>query len=184
MYSPHKDKIIQLLKQGLSGVEIQGQTGCSRNTLNYHRSKLGVKLTGNVKYDWPIIQEYYNSSELVTRANCLEKFNITSGAWTLAVKTGKIIPKYIVSLTSEQVFCENSQVARSSLKKFIEKEAFLEKKCSICQNEGNWLGNPLTLEIDHINGINNDNRRENLRWLCPNCHSQTPTYRIGNVKRD
>jgi 5-methylcytosine-specific restriction endonuclease McrA len=38
------------------------------------------------------------------------------------------------------------------------------------------------LHLDHINGINNDNRRENLRFLCPNCHSQTPTY--GNRARD
>ena len=47
--------------------------------------------------------------------------------------------------------------------------------CTICRiNE--WQGQPLTLHLDHINGINNDNRFENLRLLCPNCHSQTETY--------
>jgi hypothetical protein len=39
-----------------------------------------------------------------------------------------------------------------------------------------WRGQPLVLHLDHENGINNDNRRPNLRLLCPNCHSQTPTY--------
>jgi hypothetical protein len=47
--------------------------------------------------------------------------------------------------------------------------------CAICGiNE--WCGQRLVLHLDHINGINNDNRLENLRLLCPNCHSQTPTY--------
>lgn len=39
-----------------------------------------------------------------------------------------------------------------------------------------WRGRPLVLHLDHINGINNDHRFKNLRFLCPNCHSQTPTY--------
>ncbi|MFN3431344.1 MAG: HNH endonuclease signature motif containing protein, partial [Candidatus Sericytochromatia bacterium] len=43
-----------------------------------------------------------------------------------------------------------------------------------------WQGKPLTLHLDHINGINNDNRFENLRFLCPNCHQQTETW--GNKK--
>jgi hypothetical protein len=44
-----------------------------------------------------------------------------------------------------------------------------------------WRGQPLVLHLDHINGIHNDNRFENLRFLCPNCHSQTETY--GNRRR-
>ncbi len=47
--------------------------------------------------------------------------------------------------------------------------------CAICDIAA-WRGEPLALHLDHINGVNNDNRFGNLRLLCPNCHSQTPTY--------
>lgn len=56
------------------------------------------------------------------------------------------------------------------------------KLCAICKQPPIWNGKPLTLQVDHINGDNKDNRLENLRFLCPNCHSQTPTYAGGNRK--
>ena len=55
------------------------------------------------------------------------------------------------------------------------KEGYIEYKCAICGIK-DWLGQPLSLQLDHINGINDDHRLENLRLLCPNCHSQTDTY--------
>lgn len=48
--------------------------------------------------------------------------------------------------------------------------------CVHCGIEAMWNGKPIMLTIDHINGCRNDNRRENLRFLCPNCHSQTSTF--------
>ena len=53
-------------------------------------------------------------------------------------------------------------------------------KCVECGIE-NWNGKDIVLEIDHINGDNTDNRIENLRYLCPNCHSQTSTYKGRNI---
>lgn len=57
----------------------------------------------------------------------------------------------------------------------------MEYKCAIC-GISEWLGNPLSLQLDHINGISNDHRLENLRLVCPNCHSQTETFAGRNVK--
>lgn len=55
-------------------------------------------------------------------------------------------------------------------------------KCIECGIGDLWNNKPLKLELDHINGVRTDNTRENLRFLCPNCHSQTNTYKVGNVK--
>ena len=51
-------------------------------------------------------------------------------------------------------------------------ESGVEHKCNKCQCLPEWLGNPLTLDVDHINENWLDDRLENLRFLCPNCHSQ------------
>jgi len=81
------------------------------------------------------------------------------------------------------VFCENSRVRSSGLRKRarIHVSPF---SCAVCGNTGQWQGRPLTLQLDHANGKYDDNRLENLRWLCPNCHSQTETFAgRGSVRR-
>ena len=58
-------------------------------------------------------------------------------------------------------------------------QKLMEYKCLHCQIDS-WHGQILALELDHINGNNKDNRLENLRFLCPNCHSLTDTFRGRN----
>ena len=81
-----------------------------------------------------------------------------------------------------KILVENSVYSRTHLKKRLVDENLLEYKCEKCNNEGEWCGEPISLQLDHKNGINNDNRINNLRFLCPNCHSQTPTFAGKNNK--
>jgi hypothetical protein len=57
-----------------------------------------------------------------------------------------------------------------------------ESKCLHCNNS-EWMGKPLKLQVDHIDGDNRNNKRENLRALCPNCHSNTETYCGKNINK-
>jgi Zn finger protein HypA/HybF involved in hydrogenase expression len=97
------------------------------------------------------------------------------------ISDSRIKSKY----TKEEIFCENSQKTRGRLKELIIKENLIEYKCvgENCNCVGEWLGKPITLELDHKNGVNNDNRLDNLRFLCPNCHSQTETFRRSGINK-
>ena len=84
-------------------------------------------------------------------------------------------------LSNETVFVENSTYPRHRLKERIIKQSIIDYKCSCCGNVGVYNDKPLSLQLDHINGINNDNRLDNLRFLCPNCHAQSDTYAAKNI---
>lgn len=76
----------------------------------------------------------------------------------------------------EKILILGSSYNRFSLKSRLIQELLLEEKCYECGMLPEWNGKPLCLQLDHINGVANDNRIENLRFLCPNCHSQTLTF--------
>lgn len=83
--------------------------------------------------------------------------------------------------TMEQILVENSTYNNNyNLKQRIFAEGLLKQECAFCGLGTTWQGKPISLQLDHINGVNNDNRLINLRILCPNCHSQTETFGTRN----
>lgn len=86
-------------------------------------------------------------------------------------------------ISADKLLRVNCKHARNVLRRCIVKNNLLLYKCAIC-GLSEWNGKTLSLELDHINGINNDNRLENLRFLCPNCHSQTCTYGSRNQQKN
>jgi hypothetical protein len=77
--------------------------------------------------------------------------------------------------TDDEVFCRKSQANRRMVRMRLLKHG-MKYVCNECDQTPMFRGKPLTLQLDHINGVWNDHRVENLRFLCPNCHSQTETF--------
>lgn len=97
----------------------------------------------------------------------LQKYGIDYSHFTLSGTN-------LTQRTYENVFCENSTATQHTLRKWYLKYVPMEK-CTICGQLPFWNNLPMTLILDHINGTHNDNRIENLRWVCPNCNQQLPT---------
>lgn len=86
-------------------------------------------------------------------------------------------------LTDNDIFIKNSNRSRKVVRNYILKNHSIEYKCAICGNVGYWIGKKISLELDHIDGDPTNNEKSNLRFLCPNCHATTETYR-GKNKRN
>lgn len=83
----------------------------------------------------------------------------------------------------EEILVEHSSyVSTNHLKERLLKEGVKEHKCECCGNT-EWMGEPIALELHHVNGIKDDLRIENLQILCPNCHAFTDNYRGRNINK-
>jgi Zn finger protein HypA/HybF involved in hydrogenase expression len=100
--------------------------------------------------------------------------NSTKSSWESRKMTlDRFITEYLII---------ESTRSRKDIKKYLLNFNLLKWECHHCKNNGFWNNKKLSLQLEHINGISNDNRLENLCFLCPNCHSQTDTF-AGKKKR-
>jgi hypothetical protein len=81
-----------------------------------------------------------------------------------------------------EILVENSTYGRGHLKKRLYKTGLRDRFCEICGQGEIWKGVKISLILDHVNGVYNDNRIENLRIVCPNCNAGLPTHGGKNRK--
>lgn len=124
--------------------------------------KLGLKNTGG--------NRKHLTTEIQKRG--LDTSHFRRKAWNKGKPSYNRVPaqKILVLLPKSAYRTKRQQLRRALL------EIGVKELCQECGQEPEWNGKPLRLEIDHIDGNWRNNRRKNLRFLCPNCHTQTPTY--------
>lgn len=102
----------------------------------------------------------------------LDTSHFTGQAWA----QGRRFPPQRRSQPLAEILVRNSRYRTSAaLRRRLVAEGVKEARCEGCGLDS-WQGRPIPLELDHVNGDHTDNRLENLRILCPNCHSQTETW--------
>lgn len=129
------------------------------------------------RYDWAAVQAYYDAGHSYRECQC--KFGFCAAAWQKARVRGDITTRS-PGMPIERLLTGPRN--RSHVKGRLLHAGLLKNECAMC-GLSRWHGKALSLHLDHINGVRDDHRLENLRMLCPNCHSQTETYGGRNMKR-
>ena len=130
------------------------------------------------RYDWAAIRATYESGLSYRRCGML--FGFSAATWTKAVRAGRVIPRAMQVWTAEEALAKSK--SRTTIKRHLLKAGIIKNRCDWC-GLTEWRGRPLSIQIDHVNGIRDDHRVENLRMLCPNCHSQTDTFAARNARK-
>ena len=116
---------------------------------------------------WRLVRSYVKEYALDT--SHFKGYGQNKGKRSFFRKT----PDQILTLDPTREYREDTRRLRRAMI-----EAGVPLKCVCCGQGSEWQGRPLVLAIDHANGDWHDNRRENVRFLCPNCHSQTETFSV------
>jgi len=147
-----------------SDLEIADAVSTSRS-LAQVLAKLGIRPGGNQAR----LRERIGQMELDTS-------HFVGQGWRTGTRIPSIPPKPL-----DELLVDGRCVSTTaSLRKRLISEGLKAQRCESCLRSI-WNDRPISLELDHVNGRREDNRLENLRILCPNCHAQTDTYRGKNI---
>jgi DNA-binding CsgD family transcriptional regulator len=169
-----RERVAALLAQGVSRVEIARRLRISKQTVSYHARRLGARIDERFarRYDWKIIQEFYDQGHSVR--DCIREFGFSSQTWHQAALRGLVTPRPAFT-PHEEFFALGKPRNRGHAKQRLLRLGLKENRCERC-GIAEWQGSLLSLSLHHVNGQRDDNRIENLQLLCPNCHSQTENY--------
>lgn len=129
------------------------------------------------KFDRAAIQRHYDEGHSYRK--CRQEFGFAAASWTKAVRRGELTARARRIPLPELLLKPRT---RQTVKKYLLAAGILVNVCEEC-GLSEWRGKPITIQVDHRNGIRDDHRFENLRMLCPNCHSQTETFGARNIRR-
>jgi len=171
---PTRRQVASLLAEGVSRAEIARRLGISKPTVSYHARRLGETIHERCarRYDWDAVQLYYDAGHSV--CECIGSFGFSAASWFDAVNRGAIVARPSATPIAELLRADTYR-GRHNLKARLIREGLKRGLCERC-GLVDWLGEPITLALHHVNGQRKDNRLENLMLLCPNCHSQTENY--------
>ena len=198
--SPKKSELENLVNQGKTIAEISEVIDRGKTTTRYWLKKYGLKTKGQqlgLSRSWTeedMIDAIKNSE---TYADALRKVDLSvrPGNYDTIkrfIQEKNIDISHMTGIACskgggrkkslEEVMVKKSSYSRQHLKRRLIKNNIIKYKCAECGLKDNWQGKPITLVLDHINGVNDDHRLENLRFLCPNCNSQQKTFCIGKKR--
>ena len=122
-----------------------------------------------------------NRNSLMKRLQA-EQIDVSHISMGLDSNKGRKFGQHKSALSFDKIFTEKSTTTRAVVKRRILKDKLLPFECQECGLKDQWNEKPIMLVLDHVNGIPNDHRLDNLRFLCPNCNSQTETFCGRNFK--